>query len=136
MLRGTTLIGVALAAYAAITAIGLIRTDWSDSIQTEGSGLSVLFGACAGFMALAFFAKPAFFPSTPLSRFGLLSFAASWMLAMVVNLAIVLIRMKPSPAQSFYEVAIDIFSWVVVTLIFSIPALIALALDRFTHTTS
>jgi len=102
-------------------------------MQTEGSGLLFLFASCAAFIAVGFFAKPALFPSAPLGRFSLRTFAVAWLLAVTMNLALTAVRTKQDVIGTPWDLAIAAISWTVVTLIFSVPALIALVLLRITR---
>jgi hypothetical protein len=69
-------------------------------------------------------------PRTAVGTYSLSLFGYGWLLGVFVNDAISLIRNNRPTYDSLWMVALDIFSWLVVTLILAIPGLIAIVLAR------
>ncbi|MDP9282646.1 MAG: hypothetical protein M3P38_11180 [Chloroflexota bacterium] len=69
-------------------------------------------------------------PRPAVGVYTLFLFGYGWLLGVLVNDAISLIRSNRPTYDSLWVVALDVFSWLVVTLIFAVPGLIALVIAR------
>lgn len=69
-------------------------------------------------------------PRPAVGVYTLFLFGYGWLLGVLVNDAISLIRSNRPTYDSPWVVALDAFSWLVVTLIFAVPGLVVLVLAR------
>lgn len=69
-------------------------------------------------------------PSSEVGVYSLGLFGYGWLLGVLFNDVITLIRSTPPTYDSPLVVVLDVFSWLVVTLIFAIPGLVALVVAR------
>jgi hypothetical protein len=124
-------IGSCLLVLAAESAYGLFVAYRASSSGVELSGIQGTLAVAMAVMGLGLVRQSLLRVPTPaVGIHALYLFGYGWLLGVVVNGAISLIRSNRPTYDSPWVVALDVFSWVVVTLIFAIPGLVALALAR------
>lgn len=124
-------LGSCLLVLAAESAYDLFVAFRASSAEVELSGIQGTLAVAMAVTGLGLVRQSLLRVPTPaVAVHALYLFGYGWLLGVVVNGAISLIRSNRPTYDSLWVVALDVFSWLVATLIFAVPGLVALVLAR------
>ena len=124
-------IGACLLAYATWSFYLLFAAFRGASGGVEGSGilliLTVAFAVTGAGLVRQSIVRV---PRSAVGTYSLYLFGYGWLLGVLVSAVVTQVRRTGPTSDSPYAVALDVFSWLVVTLILAIPGLISLTIAR------
>jgi hypothetical protein len=125
------LIGLLLFSLAAQSAYDLRAAFAGVASRPELPGLQVMLAVALGAAGLGLVRQALIrVPRLRVGSHAVALFGYGWLVGLVLNDVITLIRRTPPTYESAYAVAIAVLSWLVVTPILSIPGLVALFVAR------
>ena len=124
-------LGSCLLVLAAESAYDIVAAFRGSSVGVELSGIQGTLAVAMAVTGLGLVRQSLLrVPKPAVGVHALYLFGYGWLLGVLVNDAISLIRSNRPTYDSPWVVALDVFSWLVVTLIFAVPGLIVLVLAR------
>lgn len=124
-------IGAGLLAYAGWSFYILFAALRGASGGVEGSGLLLVLSVAIAVTGVGLVRQSIVrVPRSAVGTYSLYLFGYGWLIGVIVNGATTQVRMIRPTYDNPFAVALDVFSWLVVTLILAIPGLISLAIAR------
>jgi hypothetical protein len=125
------IVGAGLVGLAAESTYDLLVAFRGSSQGVELAGIQVTLAVAMAVTGLGLVRQSMLrVPRPAVGTYSLYLFGYGWLLGVLVNDATTLVRSNGPTYDSPFVIALDVFSWLVVTLIFAIPGLVALALAR------